>query len=93
MAFGVVTHKFPLGNLVGVINEVTGDASTQYWQTGLSSVLFYVGCTAADGDLTADTWFLDYSDGGSTAAPGTVFNNTAAPDNAEVWYCFGIGTG
>lgn len=93
MAFGVVTHKFPLGNYMGVINEVTGDGSTQYWQTGLSRVIFYVGSTADDDDLVVDKWYFNYSDAGSTAANGTVFNNAAAPDDGEVWYCFGIGTG
>lgn len=93
MAFGVVTHKFALGNLMGVINIVTGDDSAQYWQTGLSSVLFYTGTSATDTDCTADTWFLNYSDNGSTAVPGTVFNNTDAPTDGETWVCFGIGTG
>jgi hypothetical protein len=93
MAVTVVTHKFPLGNMMGVINEVTGDGSGQTWQTGLSNVKFYCGTTAADTDLTADTWFLNYSDAGSTTAMGSVMQNTAAPDNGEVWYCFGIGLG
>jgi hypothetical protein len=93
MAFAVNTHRISLGNYAAVINEVTGDGSTQYWQTGLSRVMFYIGVTAADSDLVCDKWYLNYSDAGSTAANGTVFNNAAAPDDGEVWYCFGIGRG
>ena len=64
MAFSVKTHKFPLGNYMGVINEVTGDASTQYWQTGLSRVIFYIGQTASLGETVTkhrkDPWLEQF---------------------------------
>ena len=93
MAFGVVTQRFSLGGMAAVINKVTGDGSTQAWQTGLSKVLFYIANTADDTHCVTDKWFLNYSDAGSTAAPGYVHTDTAAPDDGEVWYCFGIGRG
>lgn len=92
MAFGVKTRRLSFGNLAGVINQVTGDASTQTWETGLSHVMFYVCTTGADAECIFDEIYLNKSDG-TTTAQGSVYVDEAAPDNGEVWYCLGIGKG
>jgi hypothetical protein len=79
-----------MGNMAAVYQEVTGDASTQTWDTGLSRVLFYIGATPADADCLPSGWYYNYSDNGSTAKAGAVYHATA-PDDGEVWYCFGFG--
>ena len=88
--FAVTTHHVSVGNLAGVINEVTGDGSTQTWETGLSRVMFYTAVTSAQTTISTDTWFLNYSDDGTTAANGHVYFGTA-PEDGEVFYCFGLG--
>ena len=92
MAFGVVKQHISLGGgMSAVLNQVTGDGSTQTWDTGLRKVMFYTATTADDAHCIADEWYLNYSDGGSTAKDGAVHFDEAAPDDGEVWYCFGIG--
>jgi len=92
MALTVNTYgPYRVGGLSFVINEVTGDGSAQTWDTGLGKVLFYSVCAQADAHMTSDTWFLNYSDAGTTARAGAVYNVTAAPDTTEVLRCFGIG--
>lgn len=85
-----VQQRISLGGMTAVINRVTGDGSIKTWDTGLREVLFYTGTAEDDQHVVASTWFLNYSDGGSTAKQGAVYH-AAAPDDGEVWTCFGIG--
>ena len=92
MAITVSTIHISLGNKKAVINTVTGDGTLKTWETGLSHVDFYTAITSADSDIILDTWYLNYSDNGTTAKEGAVCFNTAAPDTGENWICFGIGS-
>lgn len=90
--FAVKTRRLSFGNLAGVINEVTGDGSTQTWETGLSNVMFYV-CTASnDSDCLFDEVFLNSSANGTTKM-GSVHVDEDQPTDGEVWTCLGIGKG
>jgi hypothetical protein len=92
MAITVNTYgPYRVGGLSFVINEVTGDGSLKTWDTGLGKVLWYGPLAEADSHITVDTWYLNYSDNGSTARPGAVCFNTAAPDSGEILRCLGIG--
>jgi hypothetical protein len=92
MAFGVTTVKHNCGDLACVVNTVTGDGSTQTWDTGLSYVLFYVATATDDSTCLTDEWYYNYSDGGTTAAPGHVhYDEASAPADGATWTCFGIG--
>lgn len=91
MAFGVeVVSRISLGGMTAVINRVTGDNTIKTWDTGLRKVMFYTGTAEDDSNVLASGWYLNYSDNGTTAKDGAVYFGTA-PDDAEVWTCFGIG--
>ena len=89
--FAVKTEHHSMGSLHGVTQQITGDGSTQTWDTGLSYVLFYIATTPDDAHCITDEWYYNYSDAGSTTANGHVHFDEAAPDDGEVWTCFGIG--